>query len=1094
MKQKILMLITFLLLGVGTALGQTITAKGRVVDENNDGVPTATVRLKSDAQKGTFTDMNGDFSLEAKSGDIIVISFVGYKTVELPAKASMGTIKLVPDAEVLDDVMVVAYGTQKKESFTGSAVVVDASKLSSKNSSNVTQALEGEVPGLQVINRSGRPGATSDIIIRGIGSVNSDVTPLYVVDGVPYGVSLSGINPSDIASVSVLKDASATALYGARAANGVVLITTKSGNTDKISVSADFQYGLSTRLFPLHDGIETPEEYIELSYLGLKNRYDVFKGKRPEGFENAPLSDLLFSEQGILPRYNMWDVPNGQSLIDPNTGKFNSSLRRKWEPDSWRDNMFRLGKRAQGNLSISGGTTRAKSFTSLGFLKDQGYYIGSDFSRYSMRNNTSFIVTDNVSVGLNLAYTRTESNGSGQTSSMNNGFNFVNAMPAIYPVFTRNEKGEMIDDPYVEGKKQYDYGMFDKESRGVGAGVNPAGAIHLDIHNTVTHNANANVNFEWRIGYGFKFAVNGGYQYNRDLTNDYTNAFYGDAAGLGRMYRRSEDLYNLTLNQILSYGNKFGNHTIDAFVAHETFKEDYGYHLDRKSKAVLHGVTELSNFVIKGDQESYSYGYAMESYFGQIRYDYQGKYFLNGSLRADGSSRFAPGHRWGTFGSVGGAWLVSAEDFMEDVKWVNELKLKASWGVIGNQSIVLGYDSEIPNYFLNRDFYDMSNVADRPSFRLYSKGNTKTTWETSNSWNVGLETRLFDRLNMSFEWFSRKTTDMLFRKQVAPSLGYAYYPSNEGALLNTGVELNLDYAVVKNRDWDFKLRMNLAHYRNVITEMPLDTSTGKAKHYENAGLYGWTNGHSVYDFYTLTYKGVDPENGKAMYKALRKRDGVDEKGNPKYLYINDYEDHVGKGKSLDGYEETTVYDTRDALNEYVGKSALPVLSGGFGFDIRYRNLTLNTSFTYGLGGWAMDAIYQSMMHSGVVGERNWHKDIRNSWTPTNKNTDVPALSAGLTAYSYADATSTRFLTSRSFLTLNNVRLTYAFPQPMLEKIKLRGLSVYVSGDNLLMLTARNGFYSASSISGNTDRNSHQVIPAYRYVPNASFMAGISLSF
>lgn len=1094
MKSKILLLISLFFISIGTALGQTISVKGTVLDEKGDPVMAATVRLKSDAKVGALTGMDGDFTLKAKQGEIIIVSYVGYKTQEVAAAPKL-TVKLVPDAEMLDEVMVVAYGTSTREAFTGSASVISAEKIKNKSASNVTKSLEGEVPGIQVINRTGQPGASADIVIRGIGSVNSSVTPLYVVDGVPFGSSMSGINPSDIASISVLKDASATALYGSRAANGVVLITTKKGKSGDVSINADFSYGISKRLFPLHDRITSPEEYMEVAYQALDNKYNVFKSKRPKGFENTALNDMLFSKAGILPRYNMWNAPAGEGLIDPTTGKFNSKASRIYTPEAWEDYIFRLGQRYEGNVSLSGGTAKFNSFTSAGIVKDQGYYIGSDFTRFNIRNNSNYNVSDKITAGVNLSYSRLEQNSPGQGDDTNNGFNFVNSMPTIYPVFEHDEKGNLIPDDRIPGQNRYDYGQFAAGSRNSNGGINPAGAITLDRKNSINHLVSLNSNIDWRFYDHFKLSVNTGYQYQGGNINVLTNPYYGNAEGIGRLYRYRRDYNSLTFNQILSYANKWGDHNLDAFVAHESFSMKYATHYSYKHGAILGDQMELDNFVVMGDLSSYSFSYALESYFGQIKYDFANKYFLNASIRTDGSSRFAKENRWGVFGSVGGAWVISREDFMKGVKWINELKLKASWGLIGNQDIALGYGSDIPDYYLDRDFFSMSNLGDKPSFTFYSKGNKALTWEKSSSWNVGLDAKLFKRINMSLEWFRRNTTDMLFKKQVSPSLGYAYYPSNDGVLVNSGVELDLSADVVKTDDWNFNVRLNLGHYRNKLTRMPSAEGSTEPKHYERRGAFAWAEGHSIYDHYTRRYLGVDPENGKAQYKALRKLVKMGPDNTPEYEYITDYEDHIAKGKSLDGFEEVKVYDATNAVKEFVGKSALPDLTGGFGFDLRYKNVSLATSFSYSLGGYSYDAIYQNMMHSGRIGTHNWHKDIHNAWTPKNKNTDVPALSDGITSYKYGNATSDRFLTSRSYLTLSNIRLTYNIPTSLLERVNIKSASVYVSGDNLFILTARKGFYSGTSISGGTDNsNNTQERIEHRYIPSATMVAGIKLGF
>lgn len=1075
-------------------------------------VPFASVVVKG-TMIGVVAGDDGSYKITVPDlgKNILVFGSVGYKDFEVRVSGKTSIDAALTADLVLDDVVVVAYGTATKKSITGSTVSISGDKLQ-KKSTDITKSLEGEVSGIQVIKTTGQPGVQSKIVIRGIGSVNSSVTPLYVVDGVPYGGAMTGIDPADIANVSVLKDASATALYGSRAANGVVLITTRKGgsNNGKISVDAEAKYGINVRTLPLHDVIDSPEEYIELSYKALDNQYNFLKEKLPRGFSN--IQEMLFSNKGIIPQYNIWTVPDGKKLIDETTGKINPDARRIYTPEKWADHVFRIGKRAESNLRFAGGSEKMSFFTSLGYLKDEGYYISSDFNRFNIRNNLTYNVTKNFKNTVNLAYTRSSMNRPGQTDNQNNGFAYANMAPPIYPVFEHRLKEEVIDgvtypagsritDPKIAGGYSYDYGKFNKFSRGYGAGVNPAGAVRLDKDLIVTDFVSLNYSADYSFLNYFKFQVNAGYQASLEERNTASNPFYGDAQGLGRLYRYNEKETNFTFNQILSFARTLGKHEIDAFVAHESFSYKYKYQYVNKDKVIIHGILELDNYVEPKDISSYNLGYNLESYFGQFKYSYADKYFFNASVRADGSSRFAPGKRWGVFGSAGAAWLISSENFMKNQKFFNELKLKASYGRIGNQEIVLGYDELIPNYFLFRDFYSMSNLAGNPAFKFYSKGNSELTWEISNAFNVGVESRILNFLTLNVDWFMKRTSNMLFRKQVAPSLGYAYYPDNDGVLVNSGIEVETKWDIYNKNDWNISAGLNFAHYRNRMAEMPVDMGTGKPKTHETTGIYGWQAGHSIYDHYTYIWKGVDKETGKPQYKAYRtpKLDAqgqpvLDENKNPVYEYITDLEIFKYKGGDLSKYEETVVNNIEDAVTEYTGTTALPDLTGGFNFDISWKGLYLSTSFAFGIGGYAIDGIYANLMHSGNIGSGAYHKDIRGAWSPSNKNSDIPMLTSGLIPYTYANATSTRFLTSRSYLTISNVRIGYNFPKKIANKLGLSRLGIYMSGDNLYTFTKRRGFFSATSLSGGSDFNTSQVRTSQRYLPVATFTAGVQVGF
>ena len=422
---------------------------------------------------------------------------------------------------------------------------------------------------------------------------------------------------------------------------------------------------------------------------------------------------------------------------------------------------------------------------------------------------------------------------------------------------------------------------------------------------------------------------------------------------------------------------------------------------------------------------------------------------------------------------------MSKENFLSDVKWIDNLKLKTSYGVLGNQSLDLAYTASSPDYYLYHDFYSVENLDGKPSFSFFSKGNRDLRWERSGTFNIGFESRLFHQLELNVDYFVKTTDNMLFKKQVAPSLGYAYYPVSEGELRNSGLEVELNWEAYKSKNFSVNVRANGGYYRNKITRMAND-ALGNPKHYEIHNAFAYKKGHSVQDYYMRTWKGVS-DKGLPLWKAYTYKDA-----NNKDVYVDDYEKYISSGGDPSKLTETTTSSYGDAVREFVGKSAIPDFVGGFGFDIQFHRFTLSTNFSYGLGGWGYDGVYASLMSSGAaIGSTNYHKDIRNFWTP-ERPTNLPILTNEADQLKYANATSTRFLTSRSFLSLTNARISYDIPKTLLQRLGLSGASVYVSGDNLFLISARKGYASMSSQSGGSSTS--------RYLPVSTFVAGIRLGF
>lgn len=1072
------MMMLCLVISVAWAAAQTKVAGVVVSSDNGEPVIGASIVVKG-TTTGTVTDVNGKFSLAVPQGTkTLVVSYIGMTTKEEMVRPNM-RIALVASSQNLNEVMVVAYGTATKKSFTGSVTSISGDKLSKKNSTEVTRSLAGEIAGVQVVSGSGQPGSNATVRIRGIGSVNSSATPLYVVDGMPYYGDISSINPADIESTSVLKDATATALYGSRGANGVILLTTKKGlpNTSKIDV--EVKAGISTRLIPLYDVVDSPERYLELAWESARNRRMIVNGESSAtaaSWVNANLFTNVSSPTLLHSGYNMWNA-DGDKLIDPTTGKFYAGINRKYTPESWEDNIFRTGHKQEANVKFSGGGDKSTYFTSLGILKDQGYYRSSDFSRVTGRTNIDHKFKSWLKGSSSLAYISSTSNNPVQSDSQNNGFQFVNFIPSIYPVYARDLNGKVVADPKLGGN-QYDYGY--DYNRGYGWGINPAGALSLDKSKAQSNQVDGNAMLEASFLKDFKFKVELGATHLDIKSTSLTNKYWGDAEDLGRVEKLNSDYLGITSNQMLSYKKAIQDHHFDAFIAHESTNYTYSFEDAQKSMLAAPDKTEFRNAILMDDINSDTYKYAIESYFGQVRYDFDEKYFFNANLRFDGSSRFSKGHRWGTFGSFGAAWLMSSESFMKEWSFIKTLKLKASYGVLGNQDFIQSLTAA--SYYPTENLYDITNLQGNPALTLAYVGNPNLTWEKSKTFNVGLE---FDLLNDkmisgSLEWFNKITDNLLFSKQMPTSVGFATKTFNEGKIRNQGIEFDIKVKAINTNNVKLSVRANASKYTNKFLAMPTDMTTGLPKDMEIHSYYGWAKGHSMYDFYVRDWAGVNPQTGAAQWYAY-----YDVKNNGTKVNVLDLEAYKKANPNANLVVEKTE-DYTQATKKYVNKSVIPKVSGGFGFDLEAYGIEFSSTFVYSLGGYGYDAVYATLMGNHKVGANNWSKDIENRWTTPGQITDVPRLSNNASVDSYENSTSSRFITSTSYLHLSNVRLGYNLPKKWLNRLSISKVNIYASAENLFVVSARKGYVPINDFTGLSDRSA--------YAPLSTIVGGLSISF
>ena len=1051
-----MMFLAALFLMVGTALAQTKVNGTVISQDDNQPVIGASV-LVVGTQIGTVTDVEGRFSLTVPEGKkTLRITYVGMEPIEVSARPNM-RIMLTSDQTALDEVIVVAYGTAKRSAFTGSASEIKSAEITNHVSSTATSALVGSVAGVQATSSSGAPGSAPEITIRGIGSYLASSSPLYIIDGVPMEQSVSTVNPQDIESISVLKDASASAIYGNRGANGVVIITTKKakGAAKDAEVKFDAKWGGNSRLLPRYDVITDPGQYYETQYRAMFNSVAYNGGTAADAYAFADAN--LFNENNGGLGYQVFTVPDGEKLIGTNF-KLNPHAKLGYNdgtftymPDNWYDETIHSAFRQEYNVSVSGNTGRLSYFASGSYLNDGGQVDKSKFERYTARTNVEYQAKSWLKLVTNMAFThrisQTPSYGSTYGSSTNM-FYYANSMGAIYPLYVRDNEGNIM---YEAGRTVYDANQtgFRRPSfmgNAVRDNANNDYQYYGDIFTgqwgavitpidglNITANISANsLNYRYRYLYS-RFGSGSSTDGISSVESDRT--FTSNQQYLASYTRTIADKHNFSIlagyeqynvkDQVLSASN---THLYDPFIG------------------------EIDNAVGPNEDmsmSSYTDTYMTEGFLARLNYDYDDRYFLNGSIRRDASSKFAPGHRWGTFWSIGAAWQINKEKFMEDVKWVDLLKLKVSYGQNGNDQ-GMGYHAYSDRY---RATYNKDSKT--YSLTMSSKGNDDLTWETKKSWNVGIDFSLFKyRLNGTIEFYSSTTSDLLWSKTVPLSSGLmvSSYPANIGSLRNTGIDITLNGTVIKTKDIEWGLNFVMSHNKNKFTELDeAIQETGLRYSNQIIRLDG-----SSYQAYMVKYAGVDPSNGRAQFwKAYTWDPSEENMAKPEsertlVAMTNTY----GAGPIV---KEELTYDVTEASKYDVG-DVLPTVQGGFGTTLNAYGFDLSAQFSFQLGGKFYDGAYQQLMHNGQEVGHAMHKDLLNAWSPENTTSNIPRLSTaaiddpGVKSQTAQD----RFLTSSNYLCLNNLTLGYTLPKKWSQALTMKSVRVYFSGENLFLLTKRQG--------------------------------------
>lgn len=1049
MKKKLLFSVFLWLLAMLPSFAQEKSISGKVTSDAGESLPGVNIVIKG-SSRGTSTDAQGNYKLSVSTNAILVYSSIGFTSQEVRVgNQSVINVTLNAQTSTLDEVIVTTFGTAKKASFTGSSAKVGAEKLAVRPITSVGQALEGISAGVTTTSTSGQPGSSPDVRIRGFGSISSSNSPLYVVDGVPYSASIANLNNDDIESITVLKDAASTALYGARAANGVVMVTTKKGSKGKNTINIKYTKGFNTRALPEYDRVGAAE-YYPLMWEANRNNL-AYRSASPLSISaaNAAASSGLGAIVGA--GYNVFNVPFAELVgVD---GKLNPNAKMIYNADdlNWEKAVMRQGVRDEVNANFSGSNGKSDYFLSVSYLNDKGYQIKSDFDRFTARLNVNSQMNDWFKVGANMNTTVTTSNQStadGGTSFVNPFF-FTRGMAPIYPVYAYDPASPGSFLKLTNGNRRYDYGNLNA----LGLSNRPQyGGRHVVAETELNENffrrnllggrAFAEISFLK----DFKFSNNVGVDITNANTIIFGNPEIGDGAPAGRAQNTFENITNYNLSQLLTYNHSFGKHTVDALLGHENYNLVSNILDGSRSQQILDGNFELINFTTTTNLTSQYDTRRVEGFFSRLNYDFDSKYFVSFSARRDGSSKFYQDKRWGTFYSASAAWRLDQEDFIKELPFIDNLKLRSSYGQTGN-------DGGISNYAWQPLYALGWNNALEPGILQSSLGSKTLEWETNTSYDVALEFGILkNRISGTIEYFDRQSTNLIFAVPLPLSVGIQTETRNIGSMYNRGIELQLSGDIIRSKDLVWSLDLNATNFQNRITKMPNESKeiidgTKKLK-----------EGKSLYDYWLREYKGVNPETGVAEYRAIS---------------------YVPSNSRITASGDTLTNNIANARYWYNGTS-IPDLSGSVNTSLKYKGFTLSALMVYQLGGKIYDAAYASLMGAGYHNAK--HVDILNRWVNPGDITNVPRMDNARTAD--FDAASDRWLIDGSYMNVRSVTLSYRLPKSILSKFKIDNAQVYVSGENFIMLSRRSGMNVQQNFGGTTSNV---------YSPAKSLVLGLSFS-
>ncbi|MBU2995852.1 TonB-dependent receptor [Cellulophaga baltica] len=956
---------------------QEKTITGTVYDV--DGVPLVGVNiLVEGTTNGTQTDFDGNYAIKAEEGSVLVFSYIGMlaKSVSVVGK-NVINVTLEENAATLDEVVIVGYGSQKKEALTGAVSVVKGVELEQAPTSTFEQSLRGSVAGLQGAASDGAPGANTQIRIRGIGSINASSEPLYVIDGIPVAAGSQGtndndgassnvmasINPNDIESISVLKDAASTAIYGSRGANGVILVTTKQGKSGKAVIELKTLTGFVSQaskdiLKPLN-AAQYKELYIE-------------------GYVN----DGLTAEEAQTQMDNLYT-----QQTDPTTGEATDT--------NWLDAITRTGVTQSYDLSVRGATDRVKYFMSGGYMDQESYIIGYGFSRFSGRTNLEYKATDYLTISNNISVSDIKSSTAPDAGSWNNPFKSTLELSPLIPIYD------------ADGEYNAEHVAY------FPIGSNPVGSLSGDdLWDTKTNRIIDNFavsvtpikNLIFRSQWNFDLlSINESIYYNRRYGSGYeTNGYAYEANTTNKTWVGTQTLdYSLTLNDNHNFNFLAG------YEAQQTIRESFSASgSDFPNDVVKTLSTAAAEYAISGSKSEYTFSSA----FLRANYNFDNKYFLSGSIRNDGSSRFGSDNKYGTFYSFGASWNIFKENFLDDVSFINLLKLRTSYGVTGNAAI--GNFASLGLYGYGDD-YDGS-----PGGTPSQLENTDLTWETQENFNIGLDFGIFDKINGTVEYFDRLSSDLILDVPISPTTGFTELTQNYGSMSNKGLELTLNVELISKNDFNWNVGFNTTFIKNEITELDEDYTDG---------AYRRQVGQDFQSYYMYGWAGVDQTNGDVQYYT-------------------------------DASETTITNDIGDAERYLVGKSATPDFYGGFNTAFSYKDFSLSANFMYSSGNYLFDSRARGSLGDGRLTPRSTATYLyENRWVEGKTDALFPRFQWGGQSGSN-QANVTRWLYDGSYIRLKDLTVAYRFPEKLTSILHLSSARLYARGTNVLTWTKEKELY------------------------------------
>ena len=989
---------------------QQKSLKGTVNDALGP-VAGASVVVKG-TTNGTVTDMDGNFVLDVNNGDILQVSFIGYVTqdIKYTGQATL-TVNLVEDTQKLEEVIVVGYGTQKKVNMTGAVAQIDSKALENRPVQNVSTALQGTMPGVQVTSGGGRPGQDGGTIrVRGVGTLNT-ADPYILVDGIETG-TMNSVDPNDIESISVLKDAASAAIYGSKASNGVILITTKRGKTGKPRISYNGYVGL-----------QKPTEMID----------------RISSYDYARLYNQSMVDAGLNPRFEQSDLDKFRDGSSPYT-----------HPNTdWYDEAYRTGVQHSHNVNVSGGTENVKYMGSVGYLGQTGILPNAERQQFNARTNLDMKLNERLNVRLNLAYIKNDYSDPNSSYAGGSSDQIIRQLNRIAPWIV----------------SRYEDGTWGTISDG-------SPIAWLDMDQTVdrkNQNFSGTLSADYKIIDGLVATLTGSYVNNQQHYRAFQKFIQYNPSKKSDPNKLNENFYGwhrATFDALLNYDKQFGEHGLKAMAGWHTEKYDYRENTSERKNFPTNDLTDMN----AGDAATqknggYTRELAMISWFGRINYDYAGKYLFEANIRADASSRFADGNRWGYFPSFSGAWRLSEESFMENTsEWLNNLKVRASWGLLGNQSALDDYYPWMNTYSLDANYPlggSLQSGYYQKSYKLAS-----ISWEKSRTWGLGFDATLNNKINVTFDYYDRKTTGIIMDVPVPDEFGLGAYKDNVGQMSNRGVEVILSYNN-KWGDWSFGATGNFAYNKNILQDLGLtDGSKDMADPNNSNKVRRIGEALNTYRVYKVDGFFESDEAAQAWMDKYAGKEGYPFS---KKFKAGDliYQDANGDGKI-------------DADDRVLAGSTDPKYTFGLNLNTAYKNFDLSMTFT---GAAGVSRLINREVTGYFAGDDSHPATVwLDAWTPENKNATMPRVAYDETSNNYN--ASTFWVQNSSYLRMKNLQFGYSLPKNVIKSVGIENVRFYYSVENLF--TIHNMLVSVDPEIGSERASSFPLTQTHAFGVNITF--------